>query len=65
LDLRSVLVVTGLLTLPVAYETAASPLTAAVPQISPALAGGSTENIYYYHGRYYPYYYRHGRWYYY
>jgi hypothetical protein len=75
LNLRSVLAIAGLMILPAAQEAAAAPVATAAPQISAALAGGSIEYIYYYHGRYYPYhwrgryyahrYYRYGGWHYY
>ena len=62
----------GLVTASVAQGSVAAPIAPAVPMV--ALRGGSLEQVYYYHGRYYPYrynnryyvhrVYRHGRWHY-
>jgi hypothetical protein len=70
-SLLAVAVVTGLLTLPMLHEAAAVPVMIAPP----TAPDGSIKEVYYYHGRYYPYhyrgqyfrhrYYRYGRWHYY
>jgi hypothetical protein len=60
LNLLSVMVVAGLLSVPVSHEAAAASAPVATPQMTPAVAGGPIEKIYYYQGRYYPYYYHGG-----
>jgi hypothetical protein len=72
--LLSMMIVAGLLSVPVAHEARASPVTLVVSRITVALSNNSIEKVYYYRGRYYPYryrgayyrhrYYRHGRYYY-
>jgi hypothetical protein len=71
LSVLSVVIVAGLLSFSLPPEVVAAP---GVPHLPFASADGSIQNIYYYHGRYYPYhyhghyyahrYYRSGRWYY-
>jgi hypothetical protein len=60
LSLLSVMVVGGLLSVPVLHEAAAAPVTPATLQITPAMASGPIEKIYYYRGHSYPYYYHGG-----
>ncbi len=75
LSLMLVMGVGSLLIVPVPRGAAAAPVMPAAPQRTLALADGAIQDIYYYHGRYYPYRYqgryykhrnyRHGRWHYY
>jgi hypothetical protein len=60
LNLLPVLVAAGVLIAREPNEAVAAPVTTAAARITPTVVGGSIENIYYYHGRYYPYYYRGG-----
>ncbi len=75
LILPSILVVAGLLSVVASQEAAAGPVITAAPLAVPAFTNGLLSEVYYYHGRYYPYHYkghyyrhrnyRHGRYYYY
>lgn len=72
LILPSILVVAGLLSAAAPREAAAAPVTTAVSPALPAFGSGLLSEVYYYHGRYYPYryrghyyhhrVYRHGHW---
>jgi hypothetical protein len=73
-DLLTSMGLTGLVAFSVVQGAGAAPIAPAVlPMAAPS--GGSLEQIYYYHGRHYPYHYnhryyahrvyRHGRWHYY
>jgi hypothetical protein len=53
--LPSILVVAGLLSVVASREAAAAPVTTAVSQALPAFNSGLLSEVYYYHGRYYPY----------
>jgi hypothetical protein len=72
LSLLPLVAVTSVLGVYAPHHAAAAPVTAAISLVSPVPAGGLTEDVYYYRGRYYPYrygghyyshrYYRGGRW---
>jgi hypothetical protein len=72
-DLLTSIGLAGLVTVSVAQGAVAAPIAPTVPMVAPS--GGLLEQVYYYHGRYYPYrynhryyahrVYRHGRWHYY
>jgi hypothetical protein len=74
-SLLSVMFVASLLSIPMPQKAAATPVTTAALDITPAVVGRSIEEVYYYRGGYYPYryggmywhhrYYRYGRWHYY